>query len=452
MKRRTFIKSSIAAAAALWLPRTVSAAPLDFTQINFDPSIYANNSAQTIVVYLYGGASQLSGNLSNLDDIKAKSQSNYNYFGNITLTANSCWQEAGGAHMEALIDAGDMTIFRTCYSEVREANNNKAHGVCTAQNQSGSFVADSAGVITNLAQILQNKGLVTENTILPFIMLEGESVFYREGDVPLDAFLKPVALNQNLDNPYSRYLRDWRYYTAEERASAPDDYNNAETGFDPALHAKMDELAQSMNSEGKIKDAFARRGELDNFIETIKAAVTPDLGEDAYIPNNGFAARLETSIKILVNNPETKMITMGADGLGGWDDHDDARNYVTRMESLFRSLRSAMAHLRAEGKDDTVNILVFGEFGRNVNLNSALGWDHGNLQNLYVLGGKKYFSHQGVVGETVVSETGPINRLFLKPKEGSYQFEPLSIAATLYKIYGVTNPETLTDGYVPVSI
>ena len=105
-----------------------------------------------------------------------------------------------------------------------------------------------------------------------------------------------------------------------------------------------------------------------------------------------------------------------------------------------------MAHIKAEGKEQRINIMVFGEFGRNVNLNSALGWDHGNLQNFYVLGGKGYFNHKGVVGETVVDNTGSINRLYLKPKAGSYQFEPMSIAATLYKIYGIDNPETLTNG------
>jgi len=450
MRRRAFLKTSLAAASALMMPRLATAAPLDLSQITFDTNVYNNNSAQTIVVFLYGAASQLSGNFSNHDEIIAKSQSDYNYFRGITLTANDCWQEAGGTHMEAMMDAGDMTMFRTCYSEVREASNNKAHGLCTTQNQTGTFDENSAGVVVNLAQILQSKGLISENSVLPFVMLEGESAFYQEGREPLDAFLKPVALNENLNNPYGRSLRDWRYYTPEERTTA--DYNNAETGFDPALHAKMDTMAQATNSDGKIKEAFTKRNELDAFIETLKTVPAPDLGADAYPLDDRFAARLETSIKVLVNNPDTKMITMGADGLGGWDDHDDARGYVVRMESLFRSLRSAMAHLKVEGKDGSINIMVYGEFGRNVNLNSALGWDHGNLQNLYVLGGKNYFNHQGVVGETVLTETGKINRLFLKPKSGSYVFEPMSIASTLYKIYGITNPETLTNGNLPIEI
>ena len=208
----------------------------------------------------------------------------------------------------------------------------------------------------------------------------------------------------------------------------------------------MDTLAQKTNIKGKIKEAFSKRSSLSTFIDEVSNSATPDLGADAYPKDNRFSKKLETAIKILSKNPDTKVVTIGTGGLGGWDDHNEARDYVQRTESLFASLKSAMAHIKAEGKEQQINIMVFGEFGRNVNLNSALGWDHGNLQNFYVLGGKGYFNHKGVVGETIVENTGQINRLYLKPKQGTYQFEPLSIAATLYKIYGIENPEILTDG------
>ncbi|HHE05626.1 MAG TPA: DUF1501 domain-containing protein [Epsilonproteobacteria bacterium] len=264
----------------------------------------------------------------------------------------------------------------------------------------------------------------------------------------MSGFLKPVGISEDLENPYSRYERDWRYYTREEREIT--DYNDKENGFSAALYKKMDELAQKNNDSGKMKDAFSRRASLSDFIDDIANTMTPELGEDAYLENDRFSEKLETAIKILSKNPDTKVVTIGTGGLGGWDDHNEARDYVSRTESLFRSLKSAMAHIKAEGKEQNINIMVFGEFGRNVNLNSALGWDHGNLQNFYVLGGKGYFNHKGVVGETVLENTGQLNRLYLKPKPGSYQFEPHSIAATLYKIYGIDNPETLTGGNGPI--
>ena len=449
MKRRDFIRLSLIASSALLFPTQTKATTIDSDTIDFSSEIYTQNSAQTIMIFLYGGASQLAGNLTNLSTIEENSQSSYNdYFRGLTTTQNGCWQEAGGVAMESLLQNGDMTLFRTCYSQVREEENNKAHGVCTAQNQHGSFDESAGGIVTNLAKILNANEIVDENSIMPFITMEGESYFYSEDNIPTPSFLKPVGMNESFNNPYARYIRDWRYYTQEEREI--EGYNDREDGFDPALDAKMDTLAQSKNHFPKIKDAFAQRAQLSQFIDNISTVETPDLGEDAY-QNNSFAKKIEASVKLLVHNPDTKVITLGTGGLGGWDDHNDAREYVSRMERLFGALKSAMAHLKAENKIETINIMVFGEFGRNVNLNSANGWDHGNLQNLYVLGGKRYFNHQGVVGETRVDVTGSLNRLWLKPKSDSYWFEPLSIAATLYKIYGIENPEILTQGYPEIS-
>ena len=454
MKRRDFIKLTLVTGSAVLLPEFTYASQLQLDQINFSTDIYQANQAQTLIVFLYGGASQLSGNISNLDEIRSNSQNDYGYFGTITPTTNNCWGEAGGNEMETLLENGDMTIFRCCYSAVREAEDNKAHGICTLQNQLGTFDENAGGILSNLAQILEANNVVDANTLMPFVTMEGESKFYTQGSSPVSSYLKPIGISETFDNPYSRnYVRRWFYYTQEERDSAPDTYwkSDEEGGFDPALTDKMDQVAQLHNAEGKIKEAFEKRKPLSDFIKSVSATQTPDLGEDAYPEGNLFAEKLESAIKLLVHNPDTKVITLGSGGLGGWDDHNEARDYTGRMRDLFSALKSAMAHLKAENKEQTVNIMVFAEFGRNVNLNSANGWDHGNLQNLYVLGGKGYFNHKGVVGETKVVGTGEVNRLFLQPKDGTYWFEPMSIAATLYKIYGIENPEIMTDNYPEIT-
>ena len=133
MERRKFIKLSLAAGAAILLPDFTYAANLDVSQINFSSGDYAVNNAQTIMIFMYGGASQLAGNISNIEEIENKSQSSYDYFRGVTKTVNGCWQEAGGIDMETLMDNGDMTLFRCCYSAVREEAGNKAHGECTLQ-------------------------------------------------------------------------------------------------------------------------------------------------------------------------------------------------------------------------------------------------------------------------------------------------------------------------------
>jgi len=452
MKRRNFIKLSLATATSLLLPSSLNAASTNLSNITFDKNIYETNAAQVIMVYLYGGASQLAGNLTNIDEIKEKSQSSYDsYFRGITPTLNNFWQEAGGTHLEDMMTNGDLTLFRTCYSKVREKNNNKSHGICTAQNQKGSFDESTAGIVTNLAHILSSQNVINEESVMPFVTMEGESKFYASGNSTIPSYLKAVGLDEKLNNPYKRYVRYWFEYTADERATL--NYNkNDERGFNPAFNNTMNEMAAKKSLNLKLKNAFSRQEPLSNFITEIESAKIPDLGEDAYPKNNTFASRLSSAIKVMAKNPETKTITMNTGGLGGWDDHNDARNYVAKSENLFKTLKSSMAHLKALGKEQNISIFVFAEFGRNVNLNSALGWDHGNLQNFLVLGGKQYFAHQGVVGETKVDSTGAVNRLYMKPEDNSYSFEPLSIAATLYKAFGITNPEIITNGNSAVNI
>lgn len=438
MKRRNFIKLSLAVGAGILLPDFVFSEEIDFSKITFSSGVHSANNAQTIIVYLYGGASQLAGNLTNMTEIAAASESNYNYFGDMTATTNNFWKEAGGEHLEKLIADGDMTIFRTCYAYARGLGGSP-HGSSTSENQRGNY-GESAGILTNLAYILDKNGAVDQNTQLPFITLEGESTFYAEEETEkIPTYLKPAGFSADFSNPYSRNERATVYYSPAEDPEK-----------DAILHTKMDALAQKNNPESKIKTAFSKRIELNTFIKSIRDSATPDLGDDAYPESSDFANTLEAAIKILIHSPETKVITTsGSSGLGGWDDHEHAREYIGRIDELYRVLRSAMAHIKAAGKEDTINIMVFGEFGRNVNLNITKGWDHGNLQNVYILGGKGYFNHKGVVGETVLQDESSnwVGRIFQIPKPDTYSFEPPSIAATLYKIYGIENPDVLTGGY-----
>lgn len=441
MNRRNFLKTTSVVTAGLLLPKISLAAPIDFNRVEFDATVYNSNNAQTIMVFLYGGPSELGGNLTNIEAIKMNSNSDYdNYFRGLTPTVNGFWQEAGGMIMDELLASEDMNIFRTCYSQLRDEEGNRSHGRCVSQNQRGVINDDdTAGIFSVIGNALFQNGVIDESTKLPFLTMEGESTFFSAPDFSLKSFLKPTALSSNLSNPYERRYEDqWFYYTRDEREV--DGYRDGRAALDIA----MDSLAQKSNKAGKIKENFDKRVELDNFITYMKDAPIP-IGIE--YPDNSFAENLQTAVKIMVSNPDTKVISLGSDGLGGWDDHNEARDYPVRMENLFSAIKAAVDHIKAEGRDGNINIMVWGDFGRNVNLNSALGWDHGNLQNLYMFGGKNYFNRVGIVGETDLGEVGSINRMYLKPKNGSYWFEPASVAATLYKIYGITNPEYLTGGH-----
>jgi hypothetical protein len=84
-----------------------------------------------------------------------------------------------------------------------------------------------------------------------------------------------------------------------------------------------------------------------------------------------------------------------------------------------------------------------------VNLNNSEGWDHGNNQNLYTFGGAAVRPGGAaalgkVVGRTVRSGDSGANNQVTVPEAGSYEAEPMSIAASVYSYFGVQNPQILT--------
>jgi len=442
INRRGFLKGLGAMGISSVLPFSLQGADLDYDSIDFNESTYANNNAQTIIIYLYGGPSELAGNMTNIAQISGISQNPYPIGDDryMKLTADSFWGNAGGYAMQRMLDSGDMNIFRTCY---RTIDDSKSHGNCTSQAQRGKDTEGGAGIVANLASILYHKGAVTEplgdddiGKSIPFVTMEGESTFFTEDDLNLNAFLKPVAFGSGTSNPYRRG-GSLTYY---------DEYIlNQDTNLTMGSH--FDTLSTLYNPGGKIKESFERRALLEQFTDEINAIELP-AGVN-YPEDNVFADRLKTAMNLVIHNEHTKVVSMGSPGLGGWDDHSNAiSSYTQRMTDLMEAIEAAIAHMSAVQKSN-INIVVFGEFGRNVNYNNSLGWDHGNNQNVYWFGGQDYMNHLGIVGETEVTGSG--SRIYNRPKNfgsagESYNFQVFSIAASIYKMYGIENPEILTEG------
>ncbi len=455
MKRRDFLKLSIAAAGSAIVPNYVYAESP--AAINFDTAEFDKNH-QTIIVFLNGGPSPLSGNLSNIDEINESSQQDYfSYFGKTYLSKiekYDLWKEAGGESMKNLLDNKDMTIIRTCYSAEREKVNNKSHGPCTLQNMRGNFDLRKPGMLTTLSRVMADNDKL-DLASLPFMTLAGESPFYA-GD-PSNG-VKPASLNYALSNPFDRGMTSDLWYSKEERKVKG--YNIKLPEFDAVLDAQ----AKGQNNIDAMNRFLADRKVLAEKVDSVAkerdiAPDDPNNNKDKNLTAYGytedaFHKTLATAIELLDSNATTRTITVGTGGLGGWDDHSNCKaSYIRRMQNLFQAFESGMRHLDGINKKNKISIIVYGEFGRNANLNASFGWDHGNLQNLYVLGGTDYFNHVGgtdaIVGETMVDNGGTAKsgRIWLKPKKGSYQCEPLSIASTIYAINGIKNPEALTGGY-----
>ena len=491
MKRRDFLKYAcilglgLTHAPFLLTSRSVAKEMMNIIkgEIQYSPP---QELPIVINIFLYGGPSELAGNLTNIEEINDLSQNKYPSEvipsnSNNDVTPNNFWGGAGGNIMEELLsgkNAGgveifppSLSIYRTVY---RVKDDNKSHPKSITQNLVGNLDMEKPGYAATLASILAtynpwNKNI--EELILPFVSFEGDSIVFRQGDLTIPINMKPMMLDANLNNPY-------------KRKKIPG-FSDADFSY---IDSQIEKLARETSSTygeyaSKIKEAFAKREELAQFVETklqnIDASLpfSPDpnatndpQGQGNYDPdidasrrltypgNNPMAKFLKVAVTLAIENEDTVFISVGNGGLSSWDNHSDAIDgYKTRMSMLMRAIRCAVKHLywysldtnnpqtkRERAKRVVIN--AFGDFGRNVNLNNSMGWDHGNTQNFYTAGG---WGINGrvlgkLVGRTQVTGRGENNRLFIIPTSDSYQFEPFSIVSTVYKYFGVQNPEVIT--------
>ena len=472
MKRRTFLQTAGLLGLSLGPLQTFgitdplrsssrfARSRLDDLGLEYTP-IAKENAPQMIHIFLYGGPSELAGNLTNIEDIMLDSQNAYpSSFmpddGNTIVTPNYFWNGAGGSIMEDLLKSGDMSIYRTLN---RQIDTSRAHGVCTTQNLIGNTDTSLPGIASNLAHIIANNNPFKdekplEDLLFPFVSFEGETSIFNTSDAEIPLILKPISLNSDLSNPFN--LR-----------------NNTRLPNDSENNSLIENLAKTQNAKStrfpKLVESFNKRQELSEQIGTILDETTVNASIDAYntaladgekpinYPNNNFGQRLKAAVSLALANPETMFINLGSGGLGGWDDHSEGiEEYSSRMQQLMEAVDAAMRHIELAGKNegnadyranaDNIIINIQGEFGRNVNLNNSEGWDHGNNQNLYTFGGKNIRGEDAlgkIIGTTKLKGDSANNRLYTTPDDNSYQIEPFALAATIYKYFGVSNPEIL---------
>jgi hypothetical protein len=446
MNRRQFLKTAGLCGLSLAIPpfilkqRAMAALPdgLDYTAPGRIPQI--------IHVFLYGGPSELAGNLTNISEISANSQNSYP--GSVTnnVTNNKFWSNAGGDIMEQMLTNDKMSIYRTVN---RVKDTSRAHGHCVTQNLVGHLNLSNAGIATTLAAIVDKYKLYerfdkssVDELVLPFVSFEGDSLVFSPGNLDIPMTLRPMNLDSNFDNPYAR-SRNWTIDA--------DGYTINEEEIDGMARQVSEQFPQFE----KINNAFRERAALAKYIDERFSETKvlenlpfdPDTNAQIAYPGGNFGNRLRAAVSLAVNNPETVFISMGSGGLGGWDDHSNGlANYPGRMNGLMAALQVASRHLELMNADNVV-INVFGDFGRNVNLNDAGGWDHGNNQNLYTIGGAGLDGRENALGR-LVGKTQRIapyrNRQFTAPTDDSYRCEPFSIASSIFKYFGIQNPELLT--------
>ncbi len=507
MNKRNFLKSVAALGGSALLPSSINPLAMYKTAsaaVDYSSAIVNAPAVmpQVINIFLYGGPSELSGNLSNIDDIEANSANSYaNAFGNEILvndttgdgsagwiTKNGFWRGeqsgnnphldnngAGGRAMQFMLDNNQMSVYRTLFKKL---DGTRSHRESLLQSFKGSLdIEGSAGVGTKIAATLyQHRNtfqgtttladgtpitdIVTDSTmLLPFVSFEGETRAYQQdADFQIPLLFRGITLDEDFDNPFSRSTpansvsaSDLNNLVSAMRTTEYDQRFSAAAGsFDlrTELSDKIGNLSAS-NDDGNLPLITGA---------TDAASVGLSAGQRLQYPgNNRYSDRVRAAVTLALVNPSSVYITVG-DGLGGWDDHNNGvNNYGDRMNDLFEVMKVAMLHIKyfnsntlnglPRTTNDNIAINMFGDFGRRVNLNGNQGWDHGNNQNLYTFGGadlRPAGALGKVVGKTIrVGDSGS-NSQVTEPAPSSYTAEPMSVAATVYSYFGVQNPEVLT--------
>ncbi|MEY8247378.1 MAG: DUF1501 domain-containing protein [Bermanella sp.] len=503
MLRRNFLKLSSAVMASPVIPVSFGVSAMAQKAHADSPNYAAVNveapavMPQVINIFMYGGASELAGNLSNIEDISAHSVTAYDgngafretilqaatdndpdrrsRFTDGQITANKFWKEAGGTHMEDMLAAGDMTVYRTIY---KQKSPTRSHRESIFMFHKGTLDIENApGVGSRLAlMMMQNRaayegarladgtamGSLDELT-LPFVSFEGDSQTYAiDPNNPLPLYLRGLTMDNQFNNPYSR-----------------GSISSSESAIESLLQNRLDLVKANKSMFQKAWDGFDKRNELQEKMADLSSLLngTDDNGGQSSAealgvgyPNTSFARQLEAAVTLAIHNPQTLYMAVGTPGLGGWDDHNNGVDrYPNRMNDLMESIKAGMAHIKAAAaqgvttinnqprtQTDNIIINVFGDFGRLVNLNNSNGWDHANNQNLYTFGGagvrpaKEKAALGTVVGTTVRAGKSKTNNQYTMPTkdvEGvpdSPTWEPMSIASSIYGYFGATNPQVLT--------
>ncbi len=506
MLRRKFLKLSSALAASPVLPVSFGMSALAQQAHAGSPDYAAVNVVapavmpQVINIFMYGGASELAGNLSNIAVIELHSENSYvGEFGSRILrteaealadpgvnddqwelTPNNFWRRAGGTHMEDMLAAGELTVYRTIY---KQKSPTRSHRESIFMSHKGTLDIENApGIGSRIALMMQQNPSIYEsalladgnemgsldNLTLPFVSFEGESQTYAiDPNNPLPLYLRGLTMDNQFNNPYSRSVGTSSTAIATEEA------------IEALLKSRLELVKASKVKYQKAWDGFDKRSELEEKMRDLSGLLNggDDNGNQSSAqalgvdyPGGSFSNQLEAAITLAIHNPQTLYMAVGTPGLGGWDDHNNGVDrYPDRMNDLMEAIKAGMAHIKAAAaqgvttisgsnrtQTDNIIINVFGDFGRLVNLNNSNGWDHANNQNLYTFGGagvrptKEKAALGSVVGTTMRAGKSKTNNQYTVPTKGvegvqdSPSWEPMSIASSIYGYFGATNPQVLT--------
>lgn len=381
-----------------------------------------DTGAKVLFIWLPGGVADLIGNGQHIDEIKANRLSQIPYGNRINpTTPNQFWSEAGGNILEELVSGGKTTVFR---SVMRDDVVGKAHLLSQKSVSYGTpSYGTSNGFTETMIRALELSGALNTNIDAFANTGVGAKVFVNDSqgfNEPLKTELGNVTFDGNLSNPFT--FKGGFYAN----------------GVEATIGAIANASNEAFNSDSHITEYLKTYKDLGAFVNSVDGV---DLG-NVERPS-GVIESIVSGLKLLLGNESGRVTTVP---YGVWDDHSDAMNLTpARATGLFTTIKYCMDVLEALGRNDVL-IYMVSEFGRNMSINSANGFDHGSNMCSYWFGGSDFINHKGVVGSTTIN-TNERYRIFTQPVEVDEHHSPFCEAATLYELVGITNPEDFTEGY-----
>ena len=168
-------------------------------------------------------------------------------------------------------------------------------------------------------------------------------------------------------------------------------YNLINNVLDPAPNTPMGHELTYIRLIANQTNAFAQR---------IIAAAMAVPQQGAYPQDNSLADQLKIVARLVKGGLKTRIYMVG---MGGFDTHSSQVEtgdtstgfHASLLKELSDAVKAFMDDCQFLGIQDRVMGLTFSEFGRRIKSNSSMGTDHGAAAPMFIFGGKAV---QGVTG------------------------------------------------------
>lgn len=168
-------------------------------------------------------------------------------------------------------------------------------------------------------------------------------------------------------------------------------YNLINNVLDPAPNTPMGHELTYIRTIANQTNAFAQR---------IIAAAMAVPQQGAYPQDNSLADQLKIVARLVKGGLKTRIYMVG---MGGFDTHSSQAEasdtsigyHASLLKELSDAVKAFMDDCQFLGIQDRVMGLTFSEFGRRIKSNSSMGTDHGAAAPMFIFGAKAV---QGVTG------------------------------------------------------